>query len=190
MMRQLVRHIILLTGVLTVAACSSSGHVRQQTYGPSSSVTLASAQISNPKIVKGASRVECVPYARRLSGINLRGDAWTWWRNATDRYARSSRPAVGSIIVLARTDRLRHGHIAVVTKVVNSREILVEHANWLNKGRIHKEQPVLDVSKNNDWSAVRVWYTPGNQLGARTYPVAGFVLKRSRVYQSAALRLN
>ena len=95
---------------------------------------------------------------------------------------------MGSVIVLARSDRLKQGHIAVVTRVVNDREILVEHANWLNKGQVHKEQPVLDVSSKNDWSAVRVWYTPDQQMGARTYPVAGFVQKRNTAFRSASLR--
>lgn len=177
---------IILMGVvgLGLTACGSSNERQISTYGQRS---LESARIADPKIVSGARRVQCVPYARRLSGLSLRGDAWTWWHGAKGQYKRSSTPSVGAVIVLDRSDRLRHGHIAVVTKVINSREILVEHANWLNKGRIHKEQPVLDVSRKNDWSAVRVWYTPGDQMGARTYPVAGFVSKTRSGFRSAAL---
>jgi len=169
---------------LSLAACGSSNERQLNPYGQRS---LESARVADPKIVSGARRVQCVPYARRLSGLSLRGDAWTWWPGAKGRYKRSSTPSVGSVIVLNRSDRLRHGHIAVVTKVVNSREILVEHANWLNKGRVHKDQPVLDVSKRNDWSAVRVWYTPGNQMGARTYQVAGFVSSSRSGFRAASL---
>jgi hypothetical protein len=67
------------------------------------------------------------------------------------------------------------GHVAVVSKVLNSREIVVDHANWLNERAIHRDTPVRDVSKNNDWSAVRVWYTPGKQYGAGVYPSHGFI---------------
>ena len=71
---------------------------------------------------------------------------------------------------------LRGGHLAVVTRILNDRELVVEHANWLNRGRIHKDALVADVSRHNDWSAVRVWYTPGRQYGVRTYPVYGFIM--------------
>ena len=172
---------------LGLTACGSSNEWKHGNYGSTGPAALASSRIADPKIISGSRRVQCVPYARRISGLNIRGDAWSWWPGAKGKYNRSSTPSVGSVIVLDRSDRLRHGHIAFVTKVVNSREILVEHANWLNKGRIHKDQPVLDVSKNNDWSAVRLWYTPGNHMGSRVYPVAGFVSKHGSRLKSAAL---
>ena len=82
---------------------------------------------------------------------------------------------------LIRTWHLRLGHVAVVTKILNNREIVVEHANWLNRGEIHQSTPERDVSKANDWSAVRVWYTPGNQYVARTYPAHGFIHAEHRI---------
>jgi hypothetical protein len=39
--------------------------------------------------------MQCVPYARQVSGIDLRGDAWTWWGNAAGRYERGKKPAAG-----------------------------------------------------------------------------------------------
>jgi len=116
-----------------------------------------------------------VPYARQQSGIAIRGDAWTWWSRAKGKYDRSSRPTVGSVLVVGRSANNRYGHLAVVTRVVSDREIIVNHANWLNNGRIHLDTPVRDVSPANDWSAVRFWYTPGKVLGRRVYPVSGFV---------------
>jgi hypothetical protein len=68
----------------------------------------------------------------------------------------------------------------VVTEIVNDREIVARHANWLNKGRIHIDTPIRDVSRNNDWSAVRVWYTPGRVFGKHDYPVSGFILPPGR----------
>ena len=127
------------------------------------------------RIVVPPRPLECVPYARAASGIDIRGDAWTWWRAAGGRYRTGQRPAVGSVLVLKRTARLRGGHLAVVTAMLNSREILVDQANWLNQGEIHISTPVRDVSAKNEWSAVRVWYIPGDTYGSRTYAAHGFI---------------
>ena len=127
-----------------------------------------------PRIVNPPRPLQCVPYARRLSGIGIRGDAWTWWRQASGRYRRSRRPAVGAVLAIGRTGRSL-GHLAVVVRVVSDREIVVSHANWLNQGLIHENTPVKDVSRAGDWSAVRVWYTPGRKYGARRYPAHGFI---------------
>lgn len=127
-----------------------------------------------PKIVAASRFLECVPYARAHTNVNLRGHAWTWWRGAKNRYNRSQTPKVGAILVLKRRGR-GLGHLAVVKRIVNSREIIADHANWLNRGRIHLATPIRDVSRKNDWSAVRVWYTPGKTLGRSTYPAYGFI---------------
>jgi hypothetical protein len=151
------------------AAVAHEPHVRA-TVAASSTTTRPSA-----RIIAVSAPLECVPYTRRITGVSIRGNAWTWWRSAGGRYGRNGRPALGSILVLKRTSRLRYGHLAVVSRVLNSREILVDHANWLNRGQIHQSTPVRDVSPNNNWSAVRVWYTPGNTLGKRTYAAYGFI---------------
>jgi len=127
------------------------------------------------QIVAAQAPMQCVPYARSLSGIGLRGDAWTWWDRAAGHYERGRAPRVGAVLVFSKTSRLRRGHLAVVTHIVNSREILVEQANWLNGGQIHLNTPVRDVSPNNDWSLVRTWYTPGRSYGVRRYPTSGFI---------------
>ncbi|WP_419900570.1 CHAP domain-containing protein [Roseomonas sp. USHLN139] len=122
--------------------------------------------------------VTCVPYARARSGIDLRGDAWLWWDAAAGAYERGHSPRRGSVLVLTRSGRMRDGHLAVVSRVVSSREIRVDHANWASgslKGRIMRDQPVLDVSPRNDWSLVKVWYPPVGDYGATSYPAAGFV---------------
>ena len=136
---------------------------------------ITSTNRPTPEIIKAAKYLQCVPYAREASNIEIYGDAWTWWNSAKGKYERGGQPKVGSILVLAKTSRLRRGHIAVVTRILNNREVLVDHANWLNGGRIHKNQPVRDMSRSNDWSAVKFWYTPGNVLGKSTFPVQGFI---------------
>lgn len=122
--------------------------------------------------------VSCVPYARARTGIDLQGDAWQWWEAAAGRYDRSRRPRAGSVLVFLRTSRNRSGHLSVVTRVVSAREIRVDHANWAsgrNRGRIARDQPVIDVSPGNDWSLVRVWYPPVNDFGQTAFPTYGFI---------------
>ena len=150
--------------------------------GPQSASGPAATAPAPDRAAGAAARIEvadkplqCVPYARALSGIEIRGDAWTWWRSAEGQFRRDRSPAPGAVLVLSRSDQIRLGHLAVVTEVIGPREILVDHANWLNRGNIHRMTPVRDVSAANDWSAVRVWYTPGRQLGVRVYPAEGFI---------------
>ncbi len=191
-MHQPVRYSIILAVTLTAAACSSSTSERiaaanMRSGTPQSAAGQAmpqSATPGEPRIVTPRQRLQCVPYARNESGIQIRGDAWTWWNSAAGKYQRSSSPAVGAVLVVKRTSRNRYGHLAVVTHIVNEREIIVRHANWLNKGRIHLDTPVRDVSSKNDWSSVKFWYTPGKVIGRSTYPSNGFIYPSS--VQSAA----
>lgn len=122
--------------------------------------------------------ISCVPYARARSGIQLQGDAWQWWEAASGRYERGRVPRAGSVLVIARTARLPSGHLSVVSRVVNSREVTVDHANWASgaaRGRIAIDQRVVDVSPANDWSLVRVFYPRIGDLGTTAFPARGFV---------------
>ena len=122
---------------------------------------------------------ECVPFARAASGIQIYGDAWTWWDQAEGHYRRGYEPRVGAVIVFARSARLPLGHVAVISRVVTARVAMVTHANWsrIDGERGHAEQDVTltDVSADGDWSAVRVWYRDRDGLGSTTYPVYGFI---------------
>ena len=75
--------------------------------------------------------LECAPFARALSGIELRGAAADWWPQAEGRYHRAQTPALGSVLVFRRSARLPDGHVVVVSGVLSDREILVTHANWV-----------------------------------------------------------
>ncbi|MDO7841171.1 CHAP domain-containing protein [Sphingomonas immobilis] len=122
---------------------------------------------------------QCVPFARAASGIQIYGDAWTWWEKAEGHYQRGDVPRVGAVVVFARTQRLPLGHVAVISRVVDDRVVMVTHANWSRVGgeRGHAEQDVTltDTSPDNDWSSVRVWYRDMGGLGSTTYPVSGFI---------------
>ena len=145
------------------------------------SLTATKASFSGlrPRIVAPRRPLQCVPYARQISGISLRGDAHTWWKSAEGKFRRGHVPAPGAVMVVKSSNKTPLGHVAVVTKILNEREILVDHANWLNNEKIHLATPVIDVSAANDWSAIRVWYTPGAQYGANVYPLAGFIYPNS-----------
>lgn len=116
----------------------------------------------------------CVPYAERVSGIVLPGDAYNWWRAARGRYERRHQPEVGSVLVFRSIPAMPLGHVSVVTAVLSPRRILVEHANWVPH-RINHDQLVVDVSAANNWSRVRVWYPPIDALGNTTFPTYGFL---------------
>lgn len=130
---------------------------------------------SPPRLDESRPPLQCVPFARENSGVEIYGDANTWWTQAAGRYPRSNSPAPGSVFVMRGYHDDSRGHVAVVTEVVSPRIIRVNQANWLNHGEITLSVPVLDVSPNNDWSQVRVWYIPNNQWGARTYLAQGFI---------------
>jgi surface antigen len=122
--------------------------------------------------------LSCVPFARALTGFALSGDAADWWEQAAGRYARAAMPEVGGVLVFRRTARLPSGHVSVVSELLDARHIHVIQANWM-PGELDVDQLVVDVSERNDWSSVRVWYPPGNLLGAHPYPAHGFILPPS-----------
>jgi surface antigen len=127
-----------------------------------------------------ASVLQCVQYAREVTQVPLKGDAWTWWNKAPGvRLPRGQDPEAGGILVFSKTKRLPRGHVSVVTGILNSREIVVSHANWAARGtargRVEQDVRVLDVSPMNDWSEVRVWYAPSDSYGQRVYPTYGFI---------------
>jgi hypothetical protein len=124
---------------------------------------------------------QCAIFAREISGIPLRGDAWTWWDQADGRWQRDPRPEQDAILVLRATDRLPHGHVAIVRRVVGPREITVTHANWGNddptRRLVHDSMAVVDVSAANDWSLLRFW-NPAAQTFGRPYEAYGFIHPR------------
>lgn len=134
---------------------------------------------ASPRVLRNGPPLQCVPYARNRSGVGIWGDAHIWWEKAAGRFDRSSTPEVGSVMVMRSFSSRERGHVAVVRRVLNDREIVVDHANWLNSGEIGLDQPVMDVSDDNDWSEVRVWYAPAGHYGGRVYEVQGFIVSPS-----------
>lgn len=119
---------------------------------------------------------QCAPYAREHSQVKIFGDANTWWAQAANKFPRVQSPSSGAVMVLAGYAGPDHGHVAVVRNIISDREIRVDHANWLDDGSVYINDPVEDISAQNDWSAVRVWNIQTGNWGGRTYPVQGFIL--------------
>jgi surface antigen len=127
-----------------------------------------------------AGGISCVPFARSDSGIAVAGNAWQWWENAAGVYARGSVPEPGSVLTFRSNGRMRLGHVAVVSRVINRREVAIEHANWTwagVPGGIARNIPVVDVSAANDWTAVRVGLGRTGEFGS-VYPTYGFIYDR------------
>lgn len=131
----------------------------------------------SPRYVPGGSTLQCVPYAREHSGIALVGNALTWWSKAAGAYERGYRPEVGAVLNFRATGRMNLGHVAVVSRVVDSRNVQIDHANWSSRGAISRNIGVIDVSPNNDWTAVRVALPRGDDYGS-VYPTYGFIYGR------------
>ena len=122
---------------------------------------------------------QCVTFARAFSGVQLFGDAATWWNQAAGHYEQGATPRTGAVLVFRPHGSMRVGHVATVTQVVSDREIRVTHANWSpiggHRGQVETDVTVVDTSDAGDWSRVRVWYAPLGDLGRSDYPVYGFI---------------
>ncbi|VXC70374.1 CHAP domain-containing protein [Sphingomonas sp. 8AM] len=119
--------------------------------------------------------LQCVPFAREVSGIDIRGNANTWWGQAAGRYDRGTAPQVGAVMAFKSTRAMPVGHVAMVSRIVSDREVLLTHANWSRRGGIERDVRAVDVSAAGDWSEVRVWFAGVGDLGTSTYPLAGFI---------------
>lgn len=121
---------------------------------------------------------QCVPYARKTSGLRLSGDAYSWWNSAQYRYQRGHTPECGAVLVLKRTPRMRFGHLAVVKDVVDNRQINVTHSNWGTDERsrsiVYESMRAIDVSPSGNWTRIRFWNDEHNSFGA-PYDAYGFI---------------
>ncbi len=142
-------------------------------------ILLAAQALLLPAPANANGYLQCVPYARELSGIQIYGDAHSWWKQAKGRYQRGDVPVEGVVLSLKSHGKMRLGHVAFVSKVLDNRNILLSHANWSpingRRGQIENNVAAADVSKNNDWSRVKIWYAPIEALGKTAFPVNGFI---------------
>jgi surface antigen len=155
----------------------------------------SAAPVATPAVYRGApmsgtpilhvaqtAGLSCVPFARMATGMQISGDARMWWHNAAGVYARGSAPERGAILSFPASGGMRRGHVAVVSRVVNDRTILIDHSNWagpgITRGTVMRGVTVVDVSDRNDWTAVRVQVGWDNGAFGRTYSTHGFIYNR------------
>ena len=96
--------------------------------------------------VLGATALQCVPYARIVSGVEIYGDALTWWDQAQDHYKRGSIPKKGAVLAFRPVGPMTLGHVAVVSRILDDRRVLIRHANWSSPGAIEEDVLAIDVS--------------------------------------------
>lgn len=128
--------------------------------------------------IPNAFAINCVQYVKQSTDFELRGDAWYWWDKAAGVYDRGHAPREGSVLVFKRTKKMHLGHVAVVSRVVDHRTVLIDHANWASirkdKGHVDRHVLAIDCSGRNDWSAVCVWNKKASAFGS-PYPTNGFI---------------
>lgn len=161
-----------------------------------SAIAIAAALFSATTATQAhaeASSWQCVTFARFFSGIQIFGDAWTWWQGAAGKYARGYSPSTGSVLVFRAQGPMARGHVAVVSQVLTDRIIQITHANWSpingSRGQVEKDVTVVDVSQRGDWSQVKVWYDPTGDLGGRIYPTYGFIYRAADRVANAAVQV-
>jgi len=137
---------------------------------------------------------QCVPFARLASGIQIFGDAYTWWKQAAGKYETGFQPKAGAVLCFKPTGKMKLGHVAVVSQVLTERVIQISHANWSriggSRGQIEQNVTVVDVSPAGDWSTVKVWYDPVRDLGTSSYPTYGFIYQDASAQQIANSTIN
>jgi surface antigen len=125
--------------------------------------------------VTAQARIQCVAYARQISAVQLSGNARDWWGHAEGQYNRGNTPRAGAVLAFRATHVMPMGHVAVVSKVIDDRHVLINHANWSRPGMVERGVMAVDVSEAGDWSQVRVWYAQTGSLGLRPSPAFGFI---------------
>jgi len=137
---------------------------------------------------------QCVPFARLVSGIQIFGDAYTWWRQAIGKYDVGFQPKAGAVLCFKPTARMRLGHVAVVSEVLTDRIVQITHANWSpiegSRGKVEKDVTLVDVSPEGNWSEVKVWYDPSRDLGGSTYATYGFIYQDAKAKILASTGLS
>lgn len=122
---------------------------------------------------------ECVPFAREMSGIQIYGNAHTWWDQAAGKYERGRTPKVGAVLSFRPHGSMRLGHVAMVSRIVDDRTVKLTHANWSvingRRGQIERNVTAVDVSAAGDWSRVKVWFAPLGDVGTTQWPTNGFI---------------
>jgi surface antigen len=166
----------------------------KRTRALAGSLAVAAMVLLTPVASAADAYWQCVPFARLMSGIQIFGDARTWWQQAIGKYETGFQPKAGAVLCFKPTDRMRLGHVAVVSQVLTDRIVQITHANWSpiegSRGKVEKDVTLVDVSPQGDWSQVKVWYDPSRDLGGSTYPTYGFIYQDAQAKVLASSGFN
>jgi surface antigen len=164
-----------------VATRGATASTRNVSTGAQSKRGAQVAKGGKSRVAYRGGGLQCVPFARNISGIEVAGNAHSWWDNAAGVYARGQNPEAGSVLSFRANRSMPLGHVAVVSRVINARHVEIDHANWAGpggrKGSVSRGASVVDVSENNDWTAVRVELGSSGDYGS-IYPTNGFIYDR------------
>jgi surface antigen len=156
----------------------------QRTKAALGSLAVAASLFFSGSAAQAEPYWQCVTFARMFSGIQIFGDAWTWWGSALKaNYPTGFQPKSGAVLVFRPEGKMSRGHVAVVSQVLTDRVVQITHANWSimggRRGQVEKDVTVVDVSPRGDWSQVKVWYDPIRDLGTTSYPTYGFIYQKT-----------
>lgn len=104
-----------LAAAALTACASTPAPVSTGVLGRAPVERLPEIRGEEPQVTDYSANLQCVPFARQVSGVQIFGNANTWWGQAAGRYPRSSSPAFGSVFVLQGYNTTARGHVAVVT---------------------------------------------------------------------------
>ena len=159
-----MRHLIALAGMAALVAASPLSARDEE--GRAAGAELPAS-------------IQCAPYARQVSGIQLFGAARDWWGQARGRYSTGNQPRVGAVMAFPAQRSMSGGHVAMVSRILDSRRVLLDHANWSpingRRGQVERGVLAIDVSSAGDWSQVKVWYAPIGDVGTTEWTVSGFI---------------
>lgn len=161
------------------ARAKASSHRSKYTNAHRSAIR-ASSHVAHYRIRhkrSGGRVIQCVAYAKAASNVHLHGNARDWWRNAEGIYARGEAPEPGAVLNFRPIRRMPLGHVAVVRQIVDDRTIIIDQSHWGQRG-VARNTKVIDVSPNNDWSAVRVALNGNPKNFGSIYPTFGFIYER------------
>jgi len=107
--------------------------------------------------------LQCVPFARALTGLEIRGDAHSWWDQAEGRYERGSRPKVGAVMTFIPHGNMRLGHVAAVRRIIDKRTLLISHADRSAEAVLRS----LEVNALSSWRLLELFAGIANADPAR-----------------------
>lgn len=91
--------------------------------------TPKTVKVSSKVQTSSAKKIQCVAYARQLTGMQIKGNANTWVKTAKKQgYTVSSTPVVGSVLSEPRLSAA--GHVSVVIEQTPT-YVVVKEANYI-----------------------------------------------------------